>query len=87
MAVFWAVAPCSPVEVYQRFRGPCCLHYQGDIGRKSVTLCLTYRGLIHNKKAFENNNNNNKFKYRNSANMEHEMFYHTSNHWSHRNCN
>jgi hypothetical protein len=25
MAVFWVVAPCSLVEVYQRFRGPCCL--------------------------------------------------------------
>jgi hypothetical protein len=23
MAVFWVVAPCSPVEVYRRFRGPC----------------------------------------------------------------
>jgi hypothetical protein len=22
MAVFWVVAPCSRVEVYQRFRGP-----------------------------------------------------------------
>jgi hypothetical protein len=31
MAVFWVVAPCSLVEVYQRFRGPCCLHHQGDI--------------------------------------------------------
>jgi hypothetical protein len=28
MAVFWVVAPCSLVEVYQRFRGPCCLHHQ-----------------------------------------------------------
>jgi hypothetical protein len=26
MAVFWVVAPCSLVEFYQRFRGPCCLH-------------------------------------------------------------
>jgi hypothetical protein len=25
MAVFWVVAPCSLVEVYQRFRGSCCL--------------------------------------------------------------
>jgi hypothetical protein len=25
MAVFWVVAPCSLVDVYQRFRGPCCL--------------------------------------------------------------
>jgi hypothetical protein len=30
MAVFWVVAPRSLVEVYQRFRGPCCLHHQGD---------------------------------------------------------
>jgi hypothetical protein len=30
MAVLWVVAPCSLVEVYQRFRGPCCLHQQGD---------------------------------------------------------
>jgi hypothetical protein len=30
MAVFWVVVPCSLVEVYQRFRGPCCLHHQGD---------------------------------------------------------
>jgi hypothetical protein len=29
-AVFWVVAPCSLVEVYQCFRGPCCLHHQGD---------------------------------------------------------
>jgi hypothetical protein len=28
MAVFWVVALCSLVEVYQRFRGPCCLHHQ-----------------------------------------------------------
>jgi hypothetical protein len=30
MAVFWVVAPCSLVELYQRFRGPCCLHHQGN---------------------------------------------------------
>jgi hypothetical protein len=29
MAVFWVVAPCSLVELYQRFKGPCCLHHQG----------------------------------------------------------
>jgi hypothetical protein len=32
MAVFWVVAPCSLVEVYQRFRGPRCLHHQGYDG-------------------------------------------------------
>jgi hypothetical protein len=29
MAVFWAVAPCSLVEVYRRFTGASCLHHQG----------------------------------------------------------
>jgi hypothetical protein len=28
--VFWVVAPYSLVEVYLRFSGACCLHYQGD---------------------------------------------------------
>jgi hypothetical protein len=31
MSVSWVVAPCSLVEVYQRFRGPCCLHQPGDV--------------------------------------------------------
>jgi hypothetical protein len=31
MAIFWAVAPCSLVEVYRRFRGACCLHHQGAL--------------------------------------------------------
>jgi hypothetical protein len=30
MAVFWVVAPCSLVEVYQLFTGACCLHHQGE---------------------------------------------------------
>jgi hypothetical protein len=39
MAVFWVVAPlCSLVEVYQRFRGPCCLHHQGADGGSSNYL-------------------------------------------------
>jgi hypothetical protein len=29
MAVFWVVVPCSLVEVYQRFKGPCCRHHPG----------------------------------------------------------
>jgi hypothetical protein len=29
IAVFWVVAPCSLVEVYQRFRSPCYLHHPG----------------------------------------------------------
>jgi hypothetical protein len=32
MAVFWEVAPCSLLEVYQRVRGPCCFHHQGELG-------------------------------------------------------
>jgi hypothetical protein len=31
MAVFWVVAPCSLIEVYERFRGLCCLHHKGEI--------------------------------------------------------
>jgi hypothetical protein len=31
MAVLWVVAPCSLIEVHQRFRGPCCLRHQGDL--------------------------------------------------------
>jgi hypothetical protein len=35
MAVFWDVAPCILIEVYQRFRDPCYLHYQ-DRGSKDL---------------------------------------------------
>jgi hypothetical protein len=30
MAVFWVVAQCRLVSVYQRFRGLYCFHHQGD---------------------------------------------------------
>jgi hypothetical protein len=36
MAVFWVVAPCSLVEVYQCFGGPCCLHRPDDGGSKDL---------------------------------------------------
>jgi hypothetical protein len=41
MAVFWVVAPSSLVEVYQRFRGPCCLHHQGDEAQKTAVFVIT----------------------------------------------
>jgi hypothetical protein len=41
MAVFWVVAPCSVVEVHQRFRGPFCLHHQGATTQKTVIFVLT----------------------------------------------
>jgi hypothetical protein len=49
MTVFWVVAPCSLAEVYQRFRGPCCLDHYGDeclmmeAARTSETLVNFYR--------------------------------------------
>jgi hypothetical protein len=35
VTVFWVVAPCSLVEVYRCFRGPCYLHHQSDDGASS----------------------------------------------------
>jgi hypothetical protein len=32
MAVFWVLAPCSLVEIYQRLRGPWCPHHGPDDG-------------------------------------------------------
>jgi hypothetical protein len=47
MAVFWVIAPCSLVEVYERFRGPCCLQHQGalkiEAARTSETLVNFYQ--------------------------------------------
>jgi hypothetical protein len=52
MAAFWVVAPCSLVEVYQRFRGPCCLHHQGDGNEPSSSVkfldCLSDCQLFKN---------------------------------------
>jgi hypothetical protein len=44
MAVFWVVALCSLVEVYQHFRGPCYLHHQGDEFTQQGPL---KRGRLH----------------------------------------
>jgi hypothetical protein len=43
MAVFRVVAPCSVVEVYQRFRGRCCLHHQGDESSAIFMQITVYR--------------------------------------------
>jgi hypothetical protein len=49
MAVFWVLAPCNLEDVYQRFRGACCLHHQGDdalmleAARTSETLANFYQ--------------------------------------------
>jgi hypothetical protein len=42
MAVFWVVAPCSLVEIYQRFRGPCCLHHQGALMMEAARTSETF---------------------------------------------
>jgi hypothetical protein len=45
MAAFWVVAPCSLVEVYQRFRSPSCLIIMAM--RTSVTLVNIYQTTRH----------------------------------------
>jgi hypothetical protein len=42
MVVFWVVAPCSLVEVYQRFRGPCCIALMVEAAGTSETLLTAY---------------------------------------------
>jgi hypothetical protein len=29
--VFWVMMPCNEVIGYQHFRGPCCLHLEGEV--------------------------------------------------------
>jgi hypothetical protein len=43
MAVFWVVAPCRLVWVYQRFRGLYCLHHHGYIYAFSLLFSGTER--------------------------------------------
>jgi hypothetical protein len=47
IAVFWVVALCSLVEVYQRFRGPCCLHHQGDRIALMMAAARTSETLVN----------------------------------------
>jgi hypothetical protein len=46
VAVFWIVAPCSLVDVYERFRGPCCLHHQGDYSSTRLYGATTQKTAI-----------------------------------------
>jgi hypothetical protein len=52
MAVFWAVVPCSLVEVYQRFRSPCCQKKPGTddniekVKQASYTIYILQRLFI-----------------------------------------
>jgi hypothetical protein len=47
IAVFWVEAPCSLVEGYQLFRGPCSIPHQGalmmEAARTSETLVNFYQ--------------------------------------------
>jgi hypothetical protein len=45
MAVFWDVAPCHPLEIYRRLRGPYCLHNHGNRPETSVNFCETTRSI------------------------------------------
>jgi hypothetical protein len=47
MTVFWVVAPCSLVEVYQRFRGLSCLHHQGDKWRMMMEAARISETLVN----------------------------------------
>jgi hypothetical protein len=53
MAVFWVVVPCRMVEVYHRFRGPCCLHHQGDLHILTFSLRSKFRCDIRVSKFFK----------------------------------
>jgi hypothetical protein len=46
MAVFLVVASCSLAELYQRFRGPCCLHHQGSHRRENLKSYLANKMVV-----------------------------------------
>jgi hypothetical protein len=43
--VFWYVAPCSLVEVYQRFSGACCLHRPDDGAKTQKTVTFMFAAV------------------------------------------
>jgi hypothetical protein len=40
VAVFWVAVPCALVEVYERFRGFCCLLHEGEIAIFPVYISI-----------------------------------------------
>jgi hypothetical protein len=48
MAVFWVVATCSLVKIYQRFRGPCYrLHHGEALMRRPDQAARTSETLVN----------------------------------------
>jgi hypothetical protein len=47
VAVLWIVAPFNLVEVYQRFRGPCCLHHLGELTALIMEAARTSETLVN----------------------------------------
>jgi hypothetical protein len=41
MAVFWVIALCHLVDVYQHFRGASCLHHQGTLMMEAASISET----------------------------------------------
>jgi len=45
VAVFWVVTMCSVVLEYQHFKGPCCLHLQGEVNGAVLVLVALWLTL------------------------------------------
>jgi len=43
--VFWVVTPCNSVLGYEPFRGPCCLHLQGEM-KMEASMDLRNDGIV-----------------------------------------
>jgi hypothetical protein len=54
MTAFRDIASCSLVEVYRRFRGVYCLHYEGDRPKTSVNFYEKTRNNIPKDCHFHN---------------------------------
>jgi hypothetical protein len=47
VSVFWVVVSCSLVEVYNRFKDPCCPHHQGDDDGGGKPLWNAFKLLLN----------------------------------------